>query len=145
MTKRAYLFEIWRTDDFDRKERKQLEHAKKQWRRNVAPSSLIIVLSVRLKFPYATKYLFTLTPAVVSTHCKTNQHSFTKVTATATPLFLLLPKKKREMTELAFPVAEKVIEKLGSLAYQEISLTRSIESDLKKLGTLLGWYLTQKK
>ena len=58
--------------------------------------------------------------------------SFTKVTATATPLFLHLP-KKREMTEFAFSVAEKVIEKLGSLAYQEISLTRSIESDLKKL------------
>ena len=38
MTKRAYLFEIWRTDDFDRKERKQLEHAKKQWRWNVALS-----------------------------------------------------------------------------------------------------------
>ncbi|KAL4607726.1 hypothetical protein ACB092_09G195800 [Castanea dentata] len=37
------------------------------------------------------------------------------------------------MTQLAFPVAGKVIEKLGSLAYQEISLTRSIESDLKKL------------
>ncbi|KAM3738937.1 hypothetical protein ACB098_09G167300 [Castanea mollissima] len=37
------------------------------------------------------------------------------------------------MTELAFSVAGKVIEKLGSLAYQEISLTRSIESDLKKL------------
>ncbi|XP_030949503.1 putative disease resistance protein RGA3 [Quercus lobata] len=37
------------------------------------------------------------------------------------------------MTELAFSVAEKVIEKLGSLAYQEISLTWSIESDLKKL------------
>ncbi|KAM3738934.1 hypothetical protein ACB098_09G167000 [Castanea mollissima] len=37
------------------------------------------------------------------------------------------------MTELAFSVAEKVIEKLGSLAYQQISLTRSIESDLKKL------------
>ena len=37
------------------------------------------------------------------------------------------------MTELAFSVAEKVIEKLGSLAYQEISLTRNIESDLHKL------------
>ena len=37
------------------------------------------------------------------------------------------------MTELAFSVAEKVIEKLGSLAYQEISLTWSIESDLQKL------------
>ncbi|XP_075653858.1 uncharacterized protein LOC142624203 [Castanea sativa] len=37
------------------------------------------------------------------------------------------------MTELAFSVAEKVIEKLGSLAYSEISLTRNIASDLKKL------------
>ncbi|XP_065634570.1 putative disease resistance protein RGA1 [Quercus suber] len=37
------------------------------------------------------------------------------------------------MTELAFSVAEKVIEKLGSLAYQEISLTWSIASDLEKL------------
>ncbi|KAM4091806.1 hypothetical protein ACJW30_09G163700 [Castanea mollissima] len=37
------------------------------------------------------------------------------------------------MTELAFSVAEKVIEKLGSLAYQEISLTRNIASDLQKL------------
>ncbi|KAM4080067.1 hypothetical protein ACB094_09G163300 [Castanea mollissima] len=37
------------------------------------------------------------------------------------------------MTELAFSVAEKVIEKLGSLAFQEISLTWSIASDLKKL------------
>ena len=37
------------------------------------------------------------------------------------------------MTELAFSVAEKVIEKLGSLAFQEISLTRNIASDLKEL------------
>ncbi|XP_065629038.1 disease resistance protein RGA2 isoform X2 [Quercus suber] len=37
------------------------------------------------------------------------------------------------MTELAFSVAEKVIEKLGSLAYSEISLTRKTASDLKKL------------
>ncbi|XP_050242488.1 disease resistance protein RGA2-like [Quercus robur] len=37
------------------------------------------------------------------------------------------------MTELAFSVAEKVIEKLGSLASQEISLTRNIASDLKEL------------
>ena len=37
------------------------------------------------------------------------------------------------MTELAFSVAEKVIEKLGSLAYQEISLTHNIASDLEKL------------
>ncbi|XP_075639512.1 putative disease resistance protein RGA1 [Castanea sativa] len=37
------------------------------------------------------------------------------------------------MPEFAFSVAGKVIEKLGSLAYQEISLTRNIASDLKKL------------
>uniref|UniRef100_A0A2N9HQU2 Uncharacterized protein n=1 Tax=Fagus sylvatica TaxID=28930 RepID=A0A2N9HQU2_FAGSY len=37
------------------------------------------------------------------------------------------------MTELAFSVAEKVIEKLGSLAYQEISLAWNIASDLEKL------------
>ncbi|KAF3946066.1 hypothetical protein CMV_027627 [Castanea mollissima] len=37
------------------------------------------------------------------------------------------------MTELASSVAEKVIEKLGSLVYQEISLTRNIASDLQKL------------
>uniref|UniRef100_A0A2N9GID5 NB-ARC domain-containing protein n=1 Tax=Fagus sylvatica TaxID=28930 RepID=A0A2N9GID5_FAGSY len=37
------------------------------------------------------------------------------------------------MTEFAFSIAEKVIEKLGSLAYQEISLARNIESDLQKL------------
>ena len=34
---------------------------------------------------------------------------------------------------MAFSVAEKVIEKLGSLAFQEISLTRNIASDLKEL------------
>ncbi|XP_065633699.1 disease resistance protein RGA2-like isoform X2 [Quercus suber] len=37
------------------------------------------------------------------------------------------------MTELASSVAEKVIEKLGSLAYQEISLTLNIASDFQKL------------
>ncbi|KAL4597183.1 hypothetical protein ACB092_12G216700 [Castanea dentata] len=37
------------------------------------------------------------------------------------------------MTDLAFSVAEKVIAKLGSLAYQEISLAWNIASDLKKL------------
>ena len=37
------------------------------------------------------------------------------------------------MTELAFSVAAKVIEKLGSLAYQEISLAWGISCDLKKL------------
>ena len=68
---------------------------------------------------------FPMQPNICS-HCKT------KVTATATPPFLHLP-KQREMTELAFSVAEKVIEKLGSLAYQEISLTRNIASDLEKL------------
>ncbi|GMY13296.1 putative disease resistance protein RGA3 isoform X2 [Fagus crenata] len=41
------------------------------------------------------------------------------------------------MTELAFSVAEKVIEKLGSHAYQEICLAWGIESDLQKLqGTM---------
>ena len=37
------------------------------------------------------------------------------------------------MTEFAFSIAEKVIEKVGSLTYQEISLARNIKSDLKKL------------
>ena len=37
------------------------------------------------------------------------------------------------MTELVSSVAEKVIEKLGSIAYQEICLAWGIESDLKNL------------
>uniref|UniRef100_A0A2N9FZQ4 Disease resistance N-terminal domain-containing protein n=1 Tax=Fagus sylvatica TaxID=28930 RepID=A0A2N9FZQ4_FAGSY len=41
------------------------------------------------------------------------------------------------MTELAFSVAEIVIEKLGSLAYQEISLAWNIKSDLKKLKLIM--------
>jgi Leucine-rich repeat (LRR) protein len=41
------------------------------------------------------------------------------------------------MTEFAFSVAEKVIEKLGSLAYQEISLARNIKSDLKNLKLIM--------
>jgi hypothetical protein len=42
------------------------------------------------------------------------------------------------MTEFAFSIAEKVIEKLGSLAYQEISLARNIKSDLKKLQLIMS-------
>lgn len=37
------------------------------------------------------------------------------------------------MTELVSSIAVNVIEKLGSLAYQEISLAWGIASDLKKL------------
>ena len=37
------------------------------------------------------------------------------------------------MTELVSSIAMNVIEKLGSLAYQEISLARGVASDLKKL------------
>ena len=37
------------------------------------------------------------------------------------------------MMEFTFSIAKKVIKKLGSLAYQEISLARNIESDLQKL------------
>jgi hypothetical protein len=37
------------------------------------------------------------------------------------------------MTEFAFSIAEKVIEKLGSLAYEEICSAWDISNDLKKL------------
>uniref|UniRef100_A0A2N9G527 Rx N-terminal domain-containing protein n=1 Tax=Fagus sylvatica TaxID=28930 RepID=A0A2N9G527_FAGSY len=43
----------------------------------------------------------------------------------------------KNMTKLAFSVAEKVIEKLGSLVYQEISLAQNIKSDLKKLELIM--------
>jgi Leucine-rich repeat (LRR) protein len=50
----------------------------------------------------------------------------------------LLPSSTtKNMTELAFSVAEKVIEKLGSLVYQEISLAQNIKSDLKKLKLIM--------
>jgi hypothetical protein len=42
------------------------------------------------------------------------------------------------MTELAFSVAETVIEKLGSLAKQEISLAWNFASDLKKLQLIMS-------
>ena len=37
------------------------------------------------------------------------------------------------MTELVSSVAEKVVEKVGSIAYQELCLAWGIESDLEKL------------
>jgi hypothetical protein len=57
---------------------------------------------------------------------------FNKVTATVTLPFLHL---KEHDDEFAFSVAEKVIEKLGSLAYEEISSAWGISSDLKSLSS----------
>jgi hypothetical protein len=37
------------------------------------------------------------------------------------------------MAELAFAIIEKVLEKLGPVAYQELSLAWGVKSDLKRL------------
>ena len=71
-----------------------------------------------VKFSFETKYLFTFTRLP---HFKTNILSSS------------LPPTSKNMTELVSNIAASVIEKLGSLAFQEISLAWGIASDLKKL------------
>ena len=75
------------------------------------------------KFSFETKYLFTFTPLP---HFKTNILSSS------------LPPTSTNMTELVSYIAANIIEKLGSLAYQEISLARNIKSDLQKLQDIMS-------